>query len=195
MRYSEKKPWLLSYPIGVPEKIQYENLCIPEFLERAARNYPTNIALSFMGYKITYRQMKDMVDSFSTCLSDFGIKKGDSIAILLPNTIQCVIAYYAILKLGGIVVMNNPLYSDKELLHQFNDSGAKVLITIDLVANRMIDLRPKTSIRADSGCIYRRLPPLSQEPALPPGGKEEEANRRCETSRRCIPVEGYDCAV
>lgn len=147
MRYSEKKPWLLSYPLGVPEKIQYENLCIPEFLERAARNYPTNVALSFMGYKITYRQMKDMVNSFSTCLSDFGIKKGDSIAILLPNTIQCVIAYYAILKLGGIVVMNNPLYSDKELLHQFNDSGAKVLITIDLVANRMIDLRPKTSIK------------------------------------------------
>src|SRR5271157_597090 len=135
MNYSER-PWLQSYTVGVPPKITFEELCIPDFLERAAREFPKNMALSFMGYTLTYLQLKDTVDRFATCLTDFGIKKGDSVAILLPNTIQCVVAYYAILKIGGIAVMNNPLYSDKELLHQFNDSGAKTLVTIDLLANR-----------------------------------------------------------
>ena len=74
-----------------------------------------------------------MVDRFAACLADFGIKKGDAVAILLPNVIPCVVAYYAILKIGAITVMNNPLYSDPELEHQFNDSGAKVLITLDVL--------------------------------------------------------------
>ena len=74
-----------------------------------------------------------MVDRFAACLADFGIKKGDAVAILLPNIIPCVVAYYAILKIGAITVMNNPLYSDPELEHQFNDSGAKVLITLDVL--------------------------------------------------------------
>ena len=79
-----------------------------------------------------------MANRFAACLIDFGIDKGDSVAILLPNVIPCVVSYYAILKIGGIVVMNNPLYSDRELNHQFNDAGAKVLITLDLLANLMI---------------------------------------------------------
>jgi long-chain acyl-CoA synthetase len=69
------------------------------------------------------------------------------VALLLPNVIPCVVAYFAILKIGAISVMNNPLYSDPELDHQFNDSGAKVLVTLDLLGNRMIDLRPKTKIK------------------------------------------------
>lgn len=146
MGYNEK-PWLSSYSEGVQAKIAYEELCIPDFLERSTREFPHTMALNFMGYTLTYEMFKDMTDRFARCLSDFGIKKGDSIAILLPNTIQCVVAYYAILRIGGIAVMNNPLYSDKELLHQFNDSGAKALITIDLVANRMISLRPQTPIK------------------------------------------------
>lgn len=68
-------------------------------------------------------------------------------AILLPNSIPCVVAYFAILKIGAIVVLNNPLYSDPELEHQFTDSDSKVLITLDALGNRMIDLRPKTKIK------------------------------------------------
>lgn len=141
------KPWLAHYEKGVPEKIDYEEACLPEFLERSATNFPDRMALLFQGYKVTFRELKDMVDRFATCLNDFGIKKGDSVAILLPNIIPCTVSYYAILKIGAIAVMNNPLYSDRELEHQFNDSGSKVLITLDLLGNRMIDLRPKTKIK------------------------------------------------
>jgi len=143
---SQEKPWLSSYPDGVGAKTGFEDLCIPDFLERSAREFPEDMAVNFMGSMLTFRQLKDTVDRFAACLMDLGIAKGDSVAILLPNTIQCVAAYYAILKIGGIAVMNNPLYSDKELLHQYNDSGAKALVALDLLADRMIDIRPKTSI-------------------------------------------------
>jgi long-chain acyl-CoA synthetase len=141
------KPWLAHYQPGVPEFVDYEEVCIPEYLRRSAQKFPDKMALIFQGYSMSYGQLDEMVNRFATCLAKFGIKRGDSVAILLPNLIPCVVAYYAILRLGAIVVMNNPLYSDRELDHQFNDSGAKVLITLDLLGNRMIDLRPKTSIK------------------------------------------------
>ena len=145
-RYMEK-PWLKSYEKGVPEFVKYEEICLPDILERTAKQFPDQSAVIFQGTKISYRQLKEMVDRFAACLADFGIKKGDAVAILLPNMIPCVVAYYAILKIGAITVMNNPLYSDPELEHQFNDSGAKVLITLDVLGNRMIDLRPRTKIK------------------------------------------------
>ncbi|KQC09192.1 MAG: long-chain fatty acid--CoA ligase [Smithella sp. SDB] len=143
----ESKPWLKSYEKSVPESIKYEELCMPDYLEKSAKDFPDDTAMVFVGYKLTYRQFKDQVDRFATCLTDFGVKKGDAVAILLPNCIPCVVAYYAILKIGAIAVMNNPLYSDPELEHQFKDSGSKVLITIDALGNRMIDLRSKTKIK------------------------------------------------
>lgn len=138
------KPWLKSYEQGVPEKIQYEEICMPDILDRSAAKYPDRPALIFQGFQLSYRGLKDMVDRFATCLAEFGVRQGDAVAIVLPNTIPCVAAYFAILKLGAITVMNNPLYSDRELEHQFNDSGSKVIVTLDLLANRMINLRPKT---------------------------------------------------
>jgi long-chain acyl-CoA synthetase len=146
IRYQDK-PWISHYEKGIKGEIEFEETCVPEFLERSAINFPDKMALLFQGYKVTFRELKDMVDRFATCLHAFGIRPGDSVAILLPNVIPCVVSYYAILKIGGIVVMNNPLYADRELEHQFNDSGAKALITLDLLGNRMIDLRPKTKIK------------------------------------------------
>ncbi|MDM8525678.1 long-chain fatty acid--CoA ligase [Desulfococcaceae bacterium HSG8] len=143
----QDKPWLSHYEKDIPETVEYEDVCLPGFLERSAEKFPDNMALLFQGYRITYREMNDMVNRFAACLKDFGVEKGDSVAILLPNVIPCVIGYYAILKIGGVAVMNNPLYSDRELKHQFNDSDSKVLITIDLLGNRMIDLRPQTKIK------------------------------------------------
>ena len=142
-----KKPWLKHYTESVPEEVDFEDVCMPEFLDRWARKRPDEDALIFQGYRMSFKELKENVDRLATVLSGFGVIKGDSVAILLPNTIPCVISYYAIHRIGGIVVMNNPLYSDRELEHQFNDSGAKVLITLDLLYNRMIDLRPKTGIK------------------------------------------------
>ncbi|MFP4308251.1 MAG: long-chain-fatty-acid--CoA ligase, partial [Desulfococcaceae bacterium] len=143
----ESKPWLGAYAPGVQPECAYETTTLPEFLNRSKENFGDRMALNFQGYKATYRELSDMVDRFAAALHSFGVGKGDAVAILLPNLIPCVAAYYAVMKIGAVTVMNNPLYSDRELEHQFNDSGAKVLITLDLLGNRMIDLRPKTQIR------------------------------------------------
>lgn len=143
----QDKPWLKHYQPGVPEVPTYDDLCLPDFLDRAADRFPTRTALEFQGFKLSYAQLKDMVDRIATCLHGFGVRKGDAVAILLPNLIPCVAAYYAIHRIGAIAVMNNPLYSDRELHHQLNDSGSKVLITVDLLVKRMVALRPKTQVK------------------------------------------------
>lgn len=145
MRYADK-PWLKKYEEGVPATVQYEMVCLPEFLDRSAAEFPDRMALLFQGYKVTYRQLQIMVNRMANAFQDMGIRQGDSVSILLPNIIPCVVAYYAILKTGARVVMNNPLYSDRELEHQFNDSGSKLLITLDLLADRMVALRPRTPL-------------------------------------------------
>lgn len=142
-----KKPWLKNYEPGIPENVAYETTCLPDYLIRSAEKFPDKMALSFQGYEVNFSHLNEMVDQFAGCLTGFGIKQGDSVAIVLPNLIPCVAAYYAIMRIGAIAVMNNPLYSDRELSHQFNDSGAKALITLDLLAKRMVALRPKTQIK------------------------------------------------
>jgi long-chain acyl-CoA synthetase len=145
VRY-EDRPWLAHYEPGVPAHIDYETTCMPGFLEASAQRFPDHMALSFEGCTLSFRQLKESVNRAARAFHEFGIRKGDRVALLLPNLIPCVIGYFAALKIGGVVVMNNPLYSDRELEHQFNDSQAKILVTLDLLANRMIDLRPKTRI-------------------------------------------------
>jgi long-chain acyl-CoA synthetase len=145
--------------------------------------FPNKMALTFQGYQVSFAKLDDMVDRFAACLTDFGIKKGDSVAILLPNVIPCVVAYYAIMRIGAITVMNNPLYSDRELEHQFNDSGSKVLITLDLLGNRMVDLRPKTSIKQ---IIYTSIGdylPFPKNLLFPTGGQEKRTGRRRQAGR------------
>jgi hypothetical protein len=111
----QDKPWLAFYDKGVPATIKYKENVLTDYLEDAARDFPNKIAFISQDYKISYKDLRDMAYRFATCLADFGVRKGDSVAIHLPNMIQTVAAFYAILKLGGKVVMNNPLYSETEL--------------------------------------------------------------------------------
>ncbi len=140
-------PWISSYEPGVTDQINFNDRLIPQYLEESAKNFPDNPALIFQGYTLSFKELNVMVARFAAALRTFHIKKGDSVAILLPNVIPCVVAYYATLRIGGIVVLNNPLYSDRELEHQFSDSNATFLITLDLLTDRMVKLRNKTAIK------------------------------------------------
>ena len=146
IKYGDK-PWLAHYERGVPENIDYEQITLPEYLENSARQYPQRTAIICAGLKISYRRLNEMANRFAACLSALGVGKGDRVAILLPNVIPCVVSYYATLKIGAIAVMCNPQHTDRELLFQFQDSAATVLITMDLLANRMIALRPQTELK------------------------------------------------
>ncbi len=145
---SNEKVWVNAYEPGVPESIDYEEISIPGYLERSARDFPDKTALIFEGYKVTFAELNGMVDTFAGVLRGLGVNKGQSVSIVLPNLIPCVVAYYAILRTGAVAVMNNPLYSDRELLHQLNDSGSILVVTLDLLVERMKALRDKTQIKA-----------------------------------------------
>ena len=146
LQYGDK-PWLKAYDDGVPGNIEFETCLLHEFLEKHCQTIPDHTAFIFQGYTLSFKAFNDMANGFAAFLQDKGVKKGDTVAILLANVIPCPVAFYAIMKLGAIAVMNNPLYADRELIHQFNDSNSTHLITLDLLANRMIDLRSKTSIK------------------------------------------------
>ena len=142
-----EKIWLKSYAKGIPDTLTYEKITITEALEKSVKDFPDNNALIFLDAKITYKKLDDMVNSFANALIDMGVKPGDKVAMLMPNMPQLVIATYGAWRAGAVVVMNNPLYTDSELEYQFNNSESIVLVTLDLLAPRMIALRPKTQIK------------------------------------------------
>jgi len=146
LRYQDKF-WLKCYEPGVPENIVYEEISLPHILKRRAAELPDSAALIYQGYVLNFRQYDEQVDRFAGFLTSQGVRRGQAVAILLPNCIPCVIAYYAVLRIGAIAVLSNPLYTDPELEYQFNDSEVRTLVTLDLLGNRMIDLRKKTKIR------------------------------------------------
>ena len=137
------RPWLASYPPGVPESYDYPLVPLTRFLDDAAQDFPHTEAVEFLGYSLSYRELRDQVDRFAAALRGLGVGKGDRVGIVLPNCPQHVIAVFATLRLGAIVAENNPLYTEAELEHQINDAGCKVLVILDPVYQRIARLKGK----------------------------------------------------
>ncbi len=144
---SNAKPWIASYPPEIPASLEYPRVPLTHYLEQAATEYPDNFALNFMGKRITYRELLTMSYQFANALIKRGVKKGDRVAIMLPNSPQAVICYYGALFVGATVVMTNPLYTERELTHQLNDSGAETIITLDLLYKRVMNVKPSTPLK------------------------------------------------
>lgn len=134
----QERRWHRSYDEGVPPSLDYDPLTIPDLLNRAAERYPDRTALVFRNGRLTYAQLEDQVDRLSTALHVLGVEKGGRVAIHLPNLPQTVIAYFGVLRAGGIAVMTNPLYTAPEIEHQWNDAGATVAITLDALYERRL---------------------------------------------------------
>ncbi len=141
-----ERPWLKSYDNDVRYHLEYEHVPLFEYVDRAARNYPSREAIIFQNNRISYAKLKKLTDTVAANLQFLGIKKGDKVAIMLPNLPQTIIAYWGVLKAGAIGVMTNPLYMEKELVHHFNDSGSKFLITLDRLWPKLEPLLPKFSL-------------------------------------------------
>ncbi|MBC7372914.1 MAG: AMP-binding protein, partial [Frankiales bacterium] len=140
------RPWLASYPDGVPADYEFPNVPLTRLLDDAASSFPTGTALAFLGATLTYRELKGQVDAFAWALRDLGVGKGDRVAIILPNCPQNVIAFYAALRLGAVVVQHNPLYTQAELRHQLADCGAKVAVCLDRVYAGVAAVRADTAL-------------------------------------------------
>jgi long-chain acyl-CoA synthetase len=143
----EQKPWLRHYESHVPEFIDYPRITIPAALDATARKSPGHTAMIFKDKKITYEEYNGAVDRFGAGLQQLGVEKGDRVAIHLPNCPQFPIAYMAVLRIGGIVVPCNPVYTAREMKHQLIDSGAQVLVTLSSLYPTIREVRPSTELR------------------------------------------------
>jgi len=125
------KPWFDYWPEGVPKSIDYKKISLGQMFNDTVAEFPDSQAIFFQGWRCTYTELKEMIDSFAVGLAKLGVKKGDIVAIDVPNVPQFIIAYYAIVKLGAIVNPIIPLHKFVEIAYQMNDSNSKVLIILD----------------------------------------------------------------
>ncbi|GAB6875409.1 long-chain-fatty-acid--CoA ligase [Thermaerobacter litoralis] len=139
-------PWLRFYPEGVRHRLDYPSMPLYGLLDKAARERPEHPAVIFFNRTLTYAQLNHAADRFARALVRRGVRPGDRVAIMLPNCPQFVIAYYGVLKAGGVVVNHNPLYTAPELEFQLNDSGCRVLVALDMTYPTVRQVRPRTRL-------------------------------------------------
>ena len=153
-----EKVWLKSYESHVPPSIAYPPAPLYQFMDDAAKKYPNNTAIIYGGVvhqlggalldaKMTFQQLQDLTNRFAAALQSLGVKKGDRVALFLPNCPQFPIAYYATHKAGGIVVPCNPLYVARELEHQVNDSGAETIVVLSRFYPIVKKIREHTKLK------------------------------------------------
>jgi long-chain acyl-CoA synthetase len=152
-----EKPWLNEYDSGVPATIDYPEVPVHQFLLDAAAKYPNHPACIFgsvveplgnrlMDTTMSYKELLEHTQRFAAVLQNLGVKKGDRVAVHLPNCPQFIMAYYATSMVGGIVVPCNPQYVPRELKHQLTDSGAKVAVTLSLTYPLIKQVRSETAL-------------------------------------------------
>ncbi len=150
------KPWLKTYDKGVPATIDYPEIALPHFLTENAKKSPGNVALitsaklPLLGRKAnmtTYGELDRLSDALAAGLIDMGLKKGDRVAIVMPNSVAFVVSFYGILKAGGVVAATNPTYPADKMAYQINDCDAEFVLSMSLFYNTVKSIQSKTKIK------------------------------------------------
>ncbi|KUO72224.1 MAG: long-chain fatty acid--CoA ligase [Desulfosporosinus sp. BRH_c37] len=142
-----EKLWMKSYPANVRYHLDYPYKTLGQMLDEAVDKMPDRLAMIFGGQTVTYRQFGDQVKRFAGALADIGVVRGDRVGLMGPNCPQWEIAFYALLKLGAIVVQTNPMYIEREIAHQMNDSGATTIIVLEMMYPRVKNILEQTSLQ------------------------------------------------
>ncbi|MFD1171361.1 long-chain-fatty-acid--CoA ligase [Oceanobacillus picturae] len=142
----QSKRWLKHYPSEIPTSITYDRKPLHAFLEESASRFAKKKALYFMGKEISFEALYVEAKKMASFMQKEGLKKGDKVAIMLPNCPQAVIGYYATLMAGAVVVQTNPLYKERELEYQLKDSEASFIICLDILLPTVTNVIPKTNI-------------------------------------------------
>ncbi|MDJ1114633.1 long-chain-fatty-acid--CoA ligase [Microbacterium dauci] len=144
------RPWLHAYADGVPYDIEPVTETLIGMLDAAVKRYGSKVALEFFGAETTYAELGEQVSRAANALRKLGVQKGDRVALVLPNCPQHVVAFYAALRLGAIVVEHNPTYTARELRHQFEVHEAVVAIVwdkvVDIIADFPKDVAPSAIV-------------------------------------------------
>jgi long-chain acyl-CoA synthetase len=173
-----EKPWYKSWSTDIPKHIEYPEVPLSEILRKTAENNADQTAIVYFHKMITYRELNEASDRFAAALAALGVKKGDKVAIFLPNIPQFVIAYYGALRIGAVETAISPLYREREVEHQLSDSETETIVVLDVlypVLERVLaGTKVKTTIVANLkeymptamsvlGSLLRRIPSHSVE--------------------------------
>ena len=142
------KPWLESYPPSVPAEIDiHAYSSVVEIFKEATTRFADRPAFQNLGKTISYRELDELTQHFASwCQHEAGLKKGDRIAIMMPNLLQYPVAVFGALRAGLVVVNTNPLYTDRELEHQLKDSGAKAIVVVEAFAHTLAEVVGRTNV-------------------------------------------------
>ncbi|TDN46282.1 long-chain acyl-CoA synthetase [Curtobacterium flaccumfaciens] len=185
MSIDTPRPWLASYAPGVPHDIEEPTGSLSDIVEESARRFPKQVALEFFGRTTTYAELEEQILRAANGLRKLGVSAGDRVAIVLPNCPQHVVAFYAVLRLGAIVVEHNPLYTPRELRHQFEDHGAKVAIAWDKSVATLQDFPADVALDAIVSVDLTRAMPRATRVALAlPVAKARESRAKLTTKVR-----------
>lgn len=163
--YSDR-PWVAGYAPDVPADIDLPEGSLAHLIDASVATYGKHVALEFFGATTTYAELGDQIARAAEGLRKRGVRKGDRIALVLPNCPQHVVAFYAALRLGAVVVEHNPLYTPRELRHQFEDHGATVAIVWDKVARTVQELPADLGVTTVISVDITRGMPASKRLAL-----------------------------
>jgi len=155
------RPWLQSYPSDVAWDAPLQGVPLHSFLDNAASQFPDRMATLFLGGSLTYGELGALCDRAAKGLQELGVKKGDHVGLLLPNSPTYLVFYYAILKIGGVVVNYNPLYTANELEYQAKDSQTDLIVTLDLklTFDKVDELLTRGSLKRAVVCDFAALLP------------------------------------
>ena len=141
------KPWIKHYDPDVPHEVDIPEMNISEFLDNAVKEFGGRTAIWFLKHKINYKKFLDTAERLATALVNLGVKKGDVVAIMLPNMPQFMFSFYGILKAGAIVTACSVLHTEHELAYQLNDSGAEIIIAWDTQLEKINNVKDRTRLR------------------------------------------------
>ncbi|GHD44315.1 long-chain fatty acid--CoA ligase [Mycetocola manganoxydans] len=180
------KPWLSAYAPGVPHEIDPPAGSLVDMVEEAVSRFRRHTALQFFGETTSYAELGDQISRAAEGLRRLGVNKGDRVAIVLPNCPQHVVAFYAVLRLGAVIVEHNPLYTARELRHQFEDHGARVVIAWDKVAGTITDFPADLPLDAVISVDVTRAMPFGTRVALRLPIPRARASRRALTTGSAV---------
>jgi long-chain acyl-CoA synthetase len=162
-------------------------------MDSSVRRYGRKTALEFFGARTSYRELGAAISRAAAGLKKLGVRAGDRVALVLPNCPQHIIAFHAALRLGAVVVEHNPLYTNRELRHQFEDHGATVAVVWDKAVEKVrqlpadVGLQTVVSVQLIPAMpLLQRMPlPARPGPHWPPAGTRPGKRRRRDTGRCC----------
>lgn len=163
---NDDRPWLSSYAPDVPDDTDVPTGSLSHLIQDSVKRYGRHVALEFFGATTTYTELGEQIERAAEGLRRAGVRRGDRIALVLPNCPQHVVAFYAVLRLGAIVIEHNPLYTPRELRHQFEDHGAHLAIVWDKASAMVQDLPADLGVETVVSVDITRAMPLSKRAAL-----------------------------